>query len=764
MTARPFAAPLLGALVFLATAQAAPFDLPRPGDAIIASEPARPLLGDMDLGADLERLSAAASAEPAPDLDLEAVAARLETAADAFAFVRDHIALEAYGGVMRGAHATLLARAGNAYDRALLLAELLRAKGVPARFAFAQLDDAAQDRLYLSVLARRPVAAAPETPFVAAIHARAAASFAALEAAALASLETTVDVSAMRARARADLAAHVWVEAEIDGNWIAFDTAAGDLTPGETLAAAERVEDGIPEDAHQWVTVRLIADHAGPDGLNESVWLEHRLTALAASEFPLTLVFADPAGAAPGGGAWGQVAGAAQRMPVLITRDAAVRGEAFALEQQAGEGGGLGGLGGLGEDTPSDAPLTGLTLSLEFSTPGDTPIVTRRLIYDRVGTAGRMTAARGESFELDRSPEAETAARDALRAATYGQHAIHAFSGGPNVTGWLRALDDTSRAAALALIEADLEGETPAVAAIEEARLHAAAVWRALPVTSDTLVVAAVNRHPGLRAYADRPRAMIVSHELDIAARAVVTTIDWAQDRLRFVPAEGVGATEIARHQLWFGALQGALEAEFGLAVMHAAPVEAGDSSLTATDLEQLRLVEMSEAAAGGLARARALEMDMMVLIGAAGDGRLYWEIDPATGATRAMAEPGAGAHRAVRSIGGAIDNDTVWRIFEDGRSMRERDYQEARRAQAKLRKHYHAFRNRAEADAFYKKHWGRSARGAMEYQTTLEIAIDNSILVAGLYGSFVGGGMLLGTFAVLEGLQGRDWSAPLRP
>ena len=74
----------------------------------------------------------------------------------AFAFVRDSIAFDPYPGVLRGAAGTLAARAGNAYDRALLLGALLDAMLVPHRFAFADLPDEAA----AAVLAR---AAQPPT-------------------------------------------------------------------------------------------------------------------------------------------------------------------------------------------------------------------------------------------------------------------------------------------------------------------------------------------------------------------------------------------------------------------------------------------------------------------------------------------------------------------------------------------------------------------------------------------------------------------------
>src|SRR2546423_2661626 len=46
-----------------------------------------------------------------------------------FAFVRDEISYEPYVGYLRGARGTLMARAGNSLDRALLVSELFKASG-----------------------------------------------------------------------------------------------------------------------------------------------------------------------------------------------------------------------------------------------------------------------------------------------------------------------------------------------------------------------------------------------------------------------------------------------------------------------------------------------------------------------------------------------------------------------------------------------------------------------------------------------------------
>ena len=68
-----------------------------------------------------------------------------------FAFVRDQIGYESYQGSLRGARGTLWSKAGNSLDKASLLVALLRASGIPARYATGHLGDDDAKKLILSM-------------------------------------------------------------------------------------------------------------------------------------------------------------------------------------------------------------------------------------------------------------------------------------------------------------------------------------------------------------------------------------------------------------------------------------------------------------------------------------------------------------------------------------------------------------------------------------------------------------------------------------
>jgi hypothetical protein len=112
---------------------------------------------------DVEKLLRAAEeayrAEPDPS-DPGAAAERLgRDRARIVAFVRDEIGFEPYEGVLRDAGGTLLARAGNELDRALLLRAMLKAAGEKVRLVRAAIGEEDAARLRDAFLARKPAPA-----------------------------------------------------------------------------------------------------------------------------------------------------------------------------------------------------------------------------------------------------------------------------------------------------------------------------------------------------------------------------------------------------------------------------------------------------------------------------------------------------------------------------------------------------------------------------------------------------------------------------
>ena len=178
-------------------------------------------------------------------------------------FVRKDVAYEPYAGVLRGAEGTLLSRAGNALDTAILLARLLGDAGYDTRISLGTLTDAQADTLLARVVPPPPSPADDAPP----IAASKPFAYAMAEAA---KLREGLDAAGIAlggekpARALHEEARHyAWVEyrlGAIDG-WTAvypfFDSPPG-------VTAARRFTQEVPEDLLHRVTIEMqIAQRIG---------------------------------------------------------------------------------------------------------------------------------------------------------------------------------------------------------------------------------------------------------------------------------------------------------------------------------------------------------------------------------------------------------------------------------------------------------------------------------------------------------------------
>lgn len=155
----------------------------------------------------------------------------------AFTYVRG-LQYEVYKGSLRGARGTEWSQAGNSLDLSNLLVAILRSNGVPTRYQHGTLDTASAQSLILSMF--------PTTgPVVGYVPEGAEVSDPANDSELLAEAQD-----------------HWWVEAYIDGSWVAMDPSFPQAVVGQTFTTplGEPMAE-VPDAMHHKVTVVVETEH-----------------------------------------------------------------------------------------------------------------------------------------------------------------------------------------------------------------------------------------------------------------------------------------------------------------------------------------------------------------------------------------------------------------------------------------------------------------------------------------------------------------------
>jgi transglutaminase-like putative cysteine protease len=568
------------------------------------------------------------------------LASTLPDTTSAFDLVRDSIAFDAYPGMLRGAEGTLTARAGNSIDRALLLQELLNDQGDTTRLAFGQLSPDAAAALVARSLDEvpRPLQAAGFSPFSPgfrpAVEARAGRDYALLTAA-LGDRLANVDADGTSA-AIADATSHAWVQVQQpDGTWLDLDPSMPDSQPGQTLTSADSTADALPDDARETVTLRVIAETLEDGSLSESPILSATLDPSIASDQQILVAFG-PAGAdggllgGPGGllGSGGQ--GDATYVPVMTIDGTTWTGDPVSVSSTT-DGGGL--LGGGGD--PQD--LASLSLEIETDAPGADPQIARHVIVDRVPAADRD----GRSLNSDDLlPVPNTDGPPAMFATV-----LHVMlsTGGSNPRTYA---SQQALAAETVAVDANAPAMPDAGLAIDYA--PAAVADEALVIASEQQEIPAIN-DTEVRAFVARPRVYISAWSQDTNDPSMSEAqIDLMIDGIRTLPRTDAPADAAARHQLWYGALQGAVESEQTLESAATFDPQTVTISGVSFDMDRPLTVltgddaaDLPPTAAPGLAA--ALEAGSIVVVpGDRSVAKTWWQVAP-DGTTRSILAPTLG-------------------------------------------------------------------------------------------------------------------------
>lgn len=526
----------------------------------------------------------------ATDYDADAQAKALGADVKAvFKFVRDHIHYEAYSGVLRGADGTLAARAGNGFDRSLLLARMLGANGVQTRFAAGDLPGDRAEALYRHIFDAfdgppAPIGGAGATNgFIARVARRARRDVAVIRAA----VGSRLAGGAAQAREQAirDIRRHVWVQASVNGAWMDLDSAFGDAEPGIAYCAARQTVEQMPDDWYQRVAVRVTAERVEDGALSVAPVLAMTMRAFDLVGESVFLAHV-PVRAGGGMGLGAGSAGSSRDSwtPALIVGRTMTGGRPVDFNDDGGSGM-LDGLGGGG----SSSAFVAEWLELEVMRPDGRTDVTRRALVDRAGAAWRSSAAHEVSQlkPLDRNDN-----------GPLGPQAIHnlLFAAGPQ--------DLAAFADAIAWVAE--YGEPSADTPVDGALYPFAVRSFAALVLTDHVIIPAVNNVPGVRLYSDSPRVMIVS-AVPVRDAGVSEVYDLRRDVLCGLARDAQSEPQVAEQKLWFAALEGALEHE---AVARDLSIFGDDPSRVVSTSSLLNPAGVELLAAGDVGRLGTLTRD----------------------------------------------------------------------------------------------------------------------------------------------------------
>lgn len=598
---------------------------------------------------------------PQGEWDIPALAASLDyEPARAFAFVRDSIGFDPYPGVLRGAEGTLAARAGSAYDRALLLGALLDEMEVPHRFAFADLDETTAAALLQR--ASLPPASPLPAPGIelattldpAAIAGRAGRDYARLRLALGDRLDAVPGDAA--AEQMGAVRHHAWVQVAYGTGWRDLDPSLPDAIEGTALAVAASTGAEIPPDARQSITLRIYAESIDGGVLSEALVMERRFDAADASAHEIFLYF-QPAVEGIGGAILEALSGDVSWMPVLMIDGTTDKGTPFRA-------------GGRGTDVfgNSTAPpeLARLRLEVEHAGPGRVPVSGERILLDRVPDGLRGAPAITVEQLL---PMGEDDAGPYVMAQI---HHIMVSTGGADRRDYA-----LQRAWSADFTGFALEGEDYQDAyALSDVLWPMAAADQELVVASEAAIVPALGTDGTFRPFVDAPRVFITTVGRDATSGdALGFATDLLIDGVGLLPGGPAPAGEAARRRLWYGALETALETE--LALKHATLLEPGDRTISGASLgAQGKLTLLTPPDAAGLppdsppALRRALAGGSFVLV--AGDPAVataWWTVDPSDGAARSVLDPGLGGVRKAGSVSSSLRTaDTSYTHGSGGR------------------------------------------------------------------------------------------------
>lgn len=604
--------------------------------------PAPPDQTDITLGDVVRGVERTSARIHRVDWDVDARADALEPGlASTFEFVRDRIRYEAYAGVLRGASGTYTERAGNAADRALLLARLLERHGFAVRFAIGHLADPDRARLWLRIFEPRPRSGQP-SPGVdrtqpgdmgldQRILARTEHDYAAVRRAIGDRLRPVTTPT--REQVLSEMDPHVWVEARVDDRWIDLDPSFSDAVVGNAPATLERTVEQLPADMFQRTRLLVIGEYQTAAGIARSTLLDITRKTVDLVDQQVFLFHQPGFGGSP-------FDGIASAFTATITgHRSAIWTPTLWINGWMESGQQL-------DLAPASSTFVSERLEIELTWPDG-----------RQETTGRVLARRASAPPTDARPAFASTLHslDGDDAGPFAMQAVHNlwFSGGRHqLANYADAIDDFTDKAVAGMVSDQTRRPDDAGSELPRGNLSEQLWPMALNTASwmvwtDHAVLPRLNDAPEMRLYVDGPRIAILT--AGPSERGTKTAIsDLRRDDLRGLAVDTQRGLALAEKKLWFGIAEGALEREALAAVAEwnggdPSRIESTSSHATDRSLLVIQPDASPPTGAGPAASAAlvtALRAGRLVVVpdGGLNQDGAWWEIADGSGDTRAVA------------------------------------------------------------------------------------------------------------------------------
>jgi transglutaminase-like putative cysteine protease len=582
----------------------------------------------------------------AVDWDLDARADALGPGlAPTFEFVRDRIRYEAYAGVLRGASGTYTERAGNAADRALLLAHLLERHGFPVRFAIGHLAGPDRTRLWLRVFEPRPRSrysspAADHTQpgdrgLDQLILARTEHDYAAVRHAIGDRLRPVTKPT--REQVLSEMDPHVWVEARVDDRWIDLDPSFADAVLGNASATLERTVEQLPEDMFQRTRLLVVAEYLTQAGTASSTLLDVTRKTVDLVDKQVFLFHQPGFGGSP-------LNGMASAFTATITgHRSTVWTPTLWINGRMESGHQL-------DLEPASSKFVSERLQIELTWPHGRQETTDRVLATRTTASpiGGQSLSPSTLHSLDGDD-----------AGPFAMQAVHNvwFSGGRHqLADYAAAIEDFIEKGVAAMVSDrgdqtrradDAGSESASRGDLSEQLWPIALNSASWMVWTDHAVLPRLNDTPEMRLYVDGPRiAILTAAPSENGTKTMVS--DLRRDDLRALSIDTQRGLALAEKKLWFGIAEGALEREALAAVAESnggdpSRVESTSSHVTDRGLRVIQPGAEPPPGAGPAAAAAlmtALRAGRLVVVpdGGLKEDGAWWEIADGSGDTRAVA------------------------------------------------------------------------------------------------------------------------------